>query len=170
VYPGNTHFPAGFDTRQRSWYTATAGRFGAVWGSPYPDATSGAPLLACSSAILDARGQRAGVASLHLPLEEVLGALELGEVTGFRSAALLDEQGDEVLSERTRERRRSAGLHDNQPLERIPFAVAEVRAAIAGGARSGRVQSGNTLTVFESLDTTGWLLAVTVDGAPYGLP
>ena len=64
----------------------------------------------------------------------------------------------------------SAGLHENQPLERLPFAVEEVRAAIAGGAREGQVHSAGALTVFESLDTTGWLLAVTVDGAPYGLP
>ena len=111
-----------------------------------------------------------GVAALHLPLEDVLGELQLGEVAGFQSAALLDAQGDEVLSERTRERRRSAGLHENQPLERLPFAVEEVRAAIAGGARQGQVHSAGALTVFESLDTTGWLLAVTVDGAPYGLP
>ena len=45
----------------------------------------------------------------------------------------------------------------------------QVRAAIAAGAREGRIQSGSTLTVFESLVSTGWLLAVTVDGAPYGL-
>jgi hypothetical protein len=170
VYPGNTHFPAGFDTRQRSWYTATAGRWGAVWGSPYPDATSGAPIIACSSAFLDAQGQRAGVAALHLPLEDVLGALQLSDVAGFRSAALLDTEGNVVLSELTRERRRSAGLHENQPLERSPFAVAEVRAAIAAGAREGHIQSDRLLTVFESLHTTSWLLAVTVDSAPYGLP
>ncbi|MEY4545572.1 MAG: hypothetical protein RL685_1767 [Pseudomonadota bacterium] len=168
VYPGNTHFPAGFDTRQRSWYTATTGHWGAVWGSPYPDATSGAPIIACSSAFFGAPGQRGGVAALHMPLEDVLSALELKEVAGFRSAVLLDAQGNVVLSEQTRERRRGAGLHDNQPLERRPFAVEEVRAAVASGAREGRVHSAGALTVFESLDSTGWLLAVTVDGAPYG--
>lgn len=168
VYPGNTHFPAGFETRQRSWYTATAGHWGAVWGSPYPDATSGAPIIACSSAFFDAQGQRGGVAALHMPLEDVLSALELNDVEGFRGAALLDARGNVVLSEQTRERRRSAGLHENQPLERLPFAVEEVRAAIVGGAREGRVHSAGALTVFERLDSTGWLLAVTVDGAPYG--
>jgi methyl-accepting chemotaxis protein len=168
VYPGNTHFPAGFETRQRSWYTATARHWGAVWGSPYPDATSGAPIIACSSAFFDAQGQRAGVAALHMPLEDVLSELELRDVAGFRGAALLDAQGNVVLSEQTRERRRSAGLHENQPLERPPFAVEEVRAAVASGAREGRVHSAGALTVFESLDSTGWLLAVTVDGTPYG--
>ncbi len=170
VYPGNTHFPAGFEARERSWYSAAVERFGTVWGAPYPDATSGAPLVACSMMFLDARGQRAGVASLHLPLEDVLDALALEGVAGLQHAALLDRQGNVVLSERTRERRRAAGLHGNQPLESTPFEVAEVRQAIAAGAREGTVQSAGTLTVFESLDSAGWLLSVTVDGAPYGLP
>jgi hypothetical protein len=118
--------------------------------------------------LLDAHGLRAGVAALHMPLEDVLSALKLGDVEGFRGAVLLDARGDVVLSQQTRELRRGVGLHDNLPLLRQPFAVAEVRAAIAGGAREGRVHSAGALTVFETLDSTGWLLAVTVDGAPYG--
>jgi serine/threonine protein kinase len=170
VYPGNTFFPAGFDARERGWYTATRGKWGAVWGSPYPDATSGALIIACSMAFADPLGNRAGVAALHVPLEDVVNALSVSGVAGFRSSALLDSQGDVVLSARTLDFRSSPGLHENQALERVPFEVPAVRAAIAAGAREGSVHSSHGFTVFERLDRAGWLLAVTVEGAPYGLP
>jgi hypothetical protein len=82
---------------------------------------------------------------------------------------LLDAQGDVVLSERSRELRRGPGIHDNQALQRIPFEIPEVRAAIAAGTRDGRVRSSGGLTVIEHLESADWLLAVTVDGEPYGL-
>ena len=53
-------------------------------------------------------------------------------------------------------------------LSRFTFDVAGVREAIVAGAREGRVVDGSRLTVFQRLDTEGWLLAVTVDAAPYG--
>jgi serine/threonine-protein kinase len=169
VYPGNTFFPPGFEARQRSWYTATHGQWGPVWGSPYPDATSGTLLLACSSAFPDAEGKLAGVAALHMTLDDVLRLLHVSGVEGYRGTVLLDAHGDVVLSERSRELRTGPGIHGNQALERVPFELPEVRAAIAAGARDGRVQSAGGLTVFEHLESADWLLAVTVDGAPYGL-
>jgi serine/threonine-protein kinase len=169
VYPGNTFFPAGFEARQRSWYTATRGHWGPVWGSPYPDATSGTLLLACSSAFPDAEGKLAGVAALHMTLDDVLNLLHVSGVEGYRGSALLDAHGDVVLSERSRELRHGPGIHDNQALDRVPFEIAEVRDAVASGARDGRVRSSGGLTVLEHLDSADWLLAVTVDGAPYGL-
>jgi serine/threonine protein kinase len=169
VYPGNTFFPAGYEARARSWYTATRGQWGPVWGSPYPDATSGALLIACSSAFPDAAGQVGGVAALHVPLEDVLRSLSLVGVPGVRGSALLDAQGDVVLSQHTPDQRAGPGLHDNQALARLPFEVKAVRDAIAGGAREGRVLSASGFTVFEHLDSADWLLAVTVDGELYGL-
>lgn len=170
VYPGNTFFPAGFETRERSWYTATRDKWGPVWGSPYPDATSGALLIACSSAFPDPLGDVAGVAALHLPLADIMRSLSVSEVEGFRGSALLDGRGDVVVSEDLLDFRAGPGLHQNQALERVPFAVPEVSAAIAAGAREGRVRSASGFTVFEHLHSADWLLAVTVDGAPYGLP
>jgi serine/threonine-protein kinase len=169
VYPGNTFFPAGFEARERSWYSAARGQWGPVWGSPYPDATSGALLLACSSAFPDAEGKLGGVAALHMTLEDVLRLLHVEGVEGYRGSALLDAHGDVVLSERSRELRRGPGIHSNQALERVPFEVPEVRDAIVAGARDGRVRSASGLTVFEHLESADWRLAVTVDGAPYGL-
>jgi len=169
VYPGNTFFPSGFEARQRSWYTATHGQWGPVWGSPYPDATSGTLLLACSSAFPGPEGKLAGVAALHMTLDDVLRLLHVAGVEGYRGSALLDARGDVVLSERSGELRHGPGIHGNQALERVPFEIPEVREAIRAGARDGRVRSAGGLTVFEHLDSADWLLAVTVDGAPYGL-
>jgi hypothetical protein len=90
-------------------------------------------------------------------------------VEGYRSSALLDTRGHVVVSHQLEGLRLGAGLHENRPLERPPFAVAGVRQAIVAGAGEGRVLDGSGLTVFQRLDTEGWLLAVTVDAAPYGL-
>jgi len=169
VYPGNRFFPAGFETRERSWYTSARSSWAPVWGSPYPDATSGQLIIACSTRFHGAEGEPAGVAALHVRLEEVLSALTVSGVEGYQGSALLDAAGNVVLSGQTREVRLSAGLHANRALERTPFEVPEVRAAIVAGAREGRVQSGSQLTVFERLDTGGWLLAVTVESEPYDL-
>jgi len=167
VYPGNTFFPAGYDARERGWYAEARAGSGHVWGSPYPDATSGALIIACSRAFSSAAGGPGGVAALHIRLEDMLGALEVPHIDGYQGSSLLDESGNVVLSEQTREVKLGAGLHQNRTLERRPFEVAEVREAIAQGVRVGRVQSGSRLTVFQSLDTAHWLLAVSVDSEPY---
>ena len=169
VYPGNQFFPAGFEARERSWYTSARSSWAPVWGSPYPDATSGQLLIACSTPFRGADGKPAGVAALHMQLEEVLSSLAVSGVEGYQGSALLDTAGDVVLSGRTRGVKLSAGIHANRALERTPFEVPEVRAAIQAGAHEGRVQSGSGLTVFERLDTGAWILAVTVESAPYDL-
>lgn len=168
VYPGNTFFPEGYEVRERTWYTDATRQFGQRWGSPYPDATSGALLIACSQSFTDADGGLGGVAALHMRLEDVHGGLAVPGVEGYRSSSLLDARGDVVVSHDMRGLRLGAGLHANLPLERPPFEVLGVRQAIALGAREGRVFEGSSLTVFQRLDTEGWLLAVTVDAAPYG--
>jgi hypothetical protein len=169
VYPGNTFFPEGYDARARNWYVDAATRFGHVWGSAYPDATSGALIIPCSRAFHGPGGQRTGVAALHVSLEEVHGSIAVDGVEGYRGSALLDGHGDVVVSERTPAVKLGAGIHANRPLQRPPFEVPEVRNAILTGAREGRVLARGQLTVFRRLETEGWLLAVTVDGEAYGL-
>ena len=168
VYPGNTFFPEGYDARARNWYVDAAARFGHVWGSVYPDATSGALIIPCSRAFHGPEGQRTGVAALHVSLEEVHGSIAVDGIEGYRSSALLDDHGDVVVSERTPGPKLEAGIHANKPLQPLPFEVPEVRNAILAGAREGRVLASGRLTVFRRLDTEGWLLAVTVDGEAYG--
>jgi serine/threonine-protein kinase len=169
VYPGNTFFPPDYDVRKRSWYTAAAGRRGHVWGSPYPDATSGQLLIACSRAFHDAGGKLVGVASVHVRLEDVLGTLVVPDVPGYQGSALLDRNGDVVVSERALDVKLGAGTHENRALKHAPFEVAGARQAVRDGKREGRVIAGQRMVVFRGLDTEGWYLAVTVDAAPYGL-
>lgn len=168
VYPANTYFPADFEAKKRSWYTEALAHPGAVWGAPYPDATSGEPIIACSRVMRTEAGELMGVAALHVRLEDVLGALAVAGAPGYQSSALLDAQGYVVLSEATRRVRLGRGTHDNRALERLPFEVAEVRAAIAAGESAGSVQHGASLTVFRRLDSAAWYLAVSVDAEPYG--
>jgi hypothetical protein len=167
VYPGNTFFPVGYDPRKREWYASVVGTHGHRWGSPYPDATSGALLLPCSVALYDDGGAFVGVAAEHLALDGLLASLTFDGVDGFRGWAILDAQGQVVLSTSERGWRTDPGLHDNRALVRTPFPVDEVRGAIAHGASDGIARSGDALVVYQRLDMLDWSLAITVAAAAY---
>jgi hypothetical protein len=169
-YPGGTFFPADFDPRKRTWYTQAAAKRGHRWGSPHPDATSGALVVPCSAAIYDEENRFVGVAAVDLALDDLLARIALDDVEGFREAAVLDERGDVVFSTADRGRNLGAGIHDNRAIERRPFGIAGVRGRVANGANDGLVRAGDGLVLFQRLGTLGWSLAVTFASAPYDRP
>ena len=93
----------------------------------------------------------------------------LGLKAGDRLRFVIGADGQVVVSEPTRNPKLEPGIHANQPIERRPFEVPSVRAAIAAGAREGRFLHDERLTVLRALDTPDWFLAVTVLAEPYGL-
>lgn len=169
VYPGNTFFPPDYDVRSRTWYVAARERHGHVWGAPYPDATSGKLIVPCSRSFQDDAGKLEGVAAAHVRLDDVLDLLSV-RVDGFQWAALVDDQGDVVLSTKDRGVQLGAGINGNRDgrnNQREPFPFAQVRQAIVGRARDGLFHEDATLVVAQRLDTNGWTFAVVVDAAPY---
>jgi serine/threonine-protein kinase len=166
-YPGGIFFPSDFDPRKRPWYMQAAGRRGHQWGSPHPDATSGALVIPCSAAIYDDENRFVGVATVDLALDDLLARIALDSVEGFRDAAVLDERGDVVFSTADRGRNMGAGVHENRAIERRPFGVDNVRGRVANGATDGLVRAGDGLVLFQRLGTLGWSLAVTFASAPY---
>jgi serine/threonine-protein kinase len=163
VYPGNTFFPADYDVRQRPWYLDAKRQAYLLWSSPYPDATSGRLLLPCVRAFFTRSGELRGVAAAHLALDAVLDSLEFHDVAGFRSAVLLDERGDVVLSTLARGIDYGRGTHENRAIERRPFHVVAVREAIASKRRDGRVFDAEGLYVFQRLEGNDWSLVASLD-------
>jgi serine/threonine-protein kinase len=164
VYPGNTFFPKDYDVRQRPWYVEAKRQPRLLWGSPYPDATTGRLLLPCTRAFFAGGGAFRGVAAAHLALDDVLESLDFQDVPGFRGAALIDDHGDIVLSTSARGVDLGKGTHDNRAIERKPFPVAAVRDS-ASTRRDGRVFESNGLYVFQRLEGNDWSLVVTLDRA-----
>jgi len=163
VYPGNTFFPKDYDVRQRPWYIEARQKARLLWGSPYPDATSGRLLLPCTRAFFAPSGALRGVAAAHLALDGVLDVLEFHEIAGFRNAALLDEHGDIMLSTLARGVDLGKGTHDNRAMERKPFPAASVRDAVLSKRRDGRVFDEDGLYVFQRLESNDWSLVATLD-------
>jgi len=163
VYPGNTFFPKDYDVRQRPWYIDAKQKARLLWGSPYPDATSGRLLLPCTRAFFGASGALRGVAAAHLTLDGVLDALEFHEIAGFRSAALLDEHGDIMLSTLARGVDLGRGTHDNRAVDRKPFPAPLVRDAVLSKRRDGRVFDEGGLYVFQRLESNDWSLIATLE-------
>ncbi|HEY2516638.1 MAG TPA: cache domain-containing protein, partial [Polyangiaceae bacterium] len=169
TFPGNTFFPVDYDPRKRSWYVTAVekGKRGHVWGSPYPDATSGALIVPCATALYDHTDRLRGVAVMSLELDELLAQIAREDLEGFRASAVLDEKGDVVFWTGERGRILGAGVHENRTLERRPFGLAAVRSGVAGGARNGMVRAGDALVIYQRLTSFPWTLAVTLSAAPY---
>jgi hypothetical protein len=165
VYPGNTFFPPDYDVRQRPWYIDAKRQARLLWGAPYPDATSGRLLLPCTRAFFARSGSLRGVAAAHLALDGVLDALEFHEIPGFRSAALLDEHGDIMLSTLARGIDLGKGTHNNRAMDRQPFPAAPVRDAVVSKRPDGRVFDDGGLYVFQRLESNDWSLVATLDRA-----
>jgi hypothetical protein len=170
VYPGNTFFPADYDVRKRAWYTLVSGGRSHKCGSPYPDATSGAFLVPCSVPMYDSSDRFIGVAAMQLALDELLSRIALDGLDGFRDSAVLDERGDVVFSTAERGQRLAAGVHGNRVLDRWPFPVPAVRAAVARGSHDGSVRSGDTIVVYQRLGSFDWWLASTFVTSGYEEP
>jgi serine/threonine protein kinase len=170
VYPANTFFPVDYDARKRPWYTLAASGRSHRWGSPYPDVTNGALLVACSAPMFDAADHFVGAAAMHLSLDELLSRIALPAVEGFRESAVLDERGEIVFSTSERGRLLDAGVHENRTLSRRPFAIDDVRLAVTRGSRDGSARSGDAIVVYQRMASFDWWLAVTFAAASYEAP
>lgn len=167
IYPGLTRMPDGFDARKRPWYVLIDKQRDQVWGAPFPSASDGAFLLPCSRGLFDANGRRIGVASLLIPLDDLLDRLTLRDIDGYRSSYLLDNQGNVLATTEFRGVQFDGGLNDNKKLALQPFAIEPVRQAVAHKDEDGRLIVDDKLIVFQRMGNFDAWLAAVFDAATY---
>jgi sigma-B regulation protein RsbU (phosphoserine phosphatase) len=92
-YPGHGGYPAGYDPRQRPWYTDATDEI--HWTLPLIDATSGRVIVTASKLIRHADGSPAGVAAMDLLITEVLRVEALSAMwsTAMRSFLVAPVKG-----------------------------------------------------------------------------
>jgi len=167
TFPGNEHYPAGYDHRTRPWYTDPQGTRGPRFGAIYSDWTGTGYLLPASRAIYSDDGAYLGVAGLDWSLDELIDHMVVPGLDGVRESYLLDGRGRVVLSSKERGIRRGTGEQNRK--ERTPVGVKDLERRAREGAASGFVQEGDDLYVFGRLEAMPWLLVVRLDPAPSGL-
>jgi hypothetical protein len=134
-WPGHPEFTAGYDARQRPWYTVAIDADGPVWGTPYVDSSGLGLLLPCSTPVRDPDdGRVMGVASVKLSVDRLIGDLLAWDGA---TTWLLDGEGRVVASSEDRGRRaldedRTTAAFDD---DRVVDAVREGRpfASVDGG-------------------------------------
>ncbi|MEO6324400.1 MAG: protein kinase [Thermoanaerobaculia bacterium] len=162
-YPG-TAIPAGYDPRQRPWYTMSAGKRGVRWGSPHVDAVgTKLLLLPCSTSIFDDTGHFIGVVGLELTLEMVKkGLLAMPSVPAVTETFLLDDEGSILV--RSHVERPPTASGEELVLE--PFPYRAVIDELRSGTREEIELAGTNpplLAAFERLRPIHLNVVVLVD-------
>jgi len=77
AYPGHGGYPAGYNPKDRPWYTSARKRGALVWTRPYIDATTREVIMSASLPVRHTDGSFAGVAAIDVLLSEILQINEL---------------------------------------------------------------------------------------------
>jgi sigma-B regulation protein RsbU (phosphoserine phosphatase) len=161
-YPGHGGYPAGYDPRQRPWYTDAADEI--RWTPPLIDATSGRVIVTASKLIRHADGSPAGVAAMDLLITEVLRVEALSAMwsTAMRSflVAPVKEPASEItnlliLAQKDHQIPALPWAHGANP-ERLSSDEPQRMALLIDELRRGR--SGYLEMQFKGTDST-WAFA-----------
>ena len=158
--PGAAWDPAGYDPRQRPWYTTGRTTDGASWGLPYPEASTGGLLLPCVAGIRADDGRLLGVAAIDVAFSYLVDRYLGVDHEAVTEVLLVSEDGRVMVrSSALGEGGRPTQLGDAYATPPYPHAEA-VQAS-----RDGIVDlpDGRTRLILRRLRTTGWWYVVEVD-------
>lgn len=161
-YPGFPDLSADYDPRRRPWYRATRGTRGARWGELYQDDSGLSILLPCNRAMYGPGGTFFGVAGADMALDTVVDLLDMPIAS---EAWLVDGQGRVVVGTADRGRNLGAGLHGDESLGTVPFAVPEIVDRIRADEAMGLLDVGGERYIWSRLTALPWTYIVRID--PY---
>ncbi len=95
VYPGHGGYPAGYDPRQRAWYSLARTVRAQVWTPPLIDASTRQLLLTASTPVFGPDGRVRGVTAIDVPVVRLLQRI--------RAAADLPDNVDSLLVQAARQ-------------------------------------------------------------------
>ena len=160
--PGAQWDASGFDPRQRPWYTLGQDATEPRWGGPYPEASTGALMVPCVSALHAPDGQLLGVVAMDVAFSYLIERHLLFDDEAVIESFLIDADGRVMV--------RSSEVGPSGRPERLdatwatpPFEHPELVAALAAERGVVEVDGGATRLVHVPLATTGWWYVVAFD-------
>ena len=156
AYPGHGGYAADYDPRQRPWYKMAVSRPGPQWGKPYQDASGQGMLLACTTAMVNEKGQLIGVVGLDLPLTLLLQNLLASSQQAHVNRVSLVNQAGEVILELP------GTVSDSGAANVKKYPHPEILAALQAKT-SGYLQLKSQLIAYQRLNVLGWYYIVETD-------
>jgi len=95
-YPGSRDIPAGFDHRDRSWFTDAMAAEGVVWSAPYVDVVGHGMMVTCARAVPDPDGDGGWVVAADVTLRTIDQQIINTQVGSTGYAFLIDGEGNVI--------------------------------------------------------------------------
>jgi serine/threonine protein kinase len=145
--PARSGLSADYDVRTRPWYKELVGTHGTRWGRPFRDSTGLTTRISCLRPMW--RGdQFLGVSLGDLRFEELLRAISMADVEGYRESYLLNEDGLVIVD---KEMLTSNERLDDGLLPLHPPAEPALRQAVRDHRASGTFVLDGVLVVFTKM-------------------
>jgi serine/threonine-protein kinase len=180
AYPGIGGARPDEDPRARAGYALAIGTRGVRWGEPFRDPVGRGLLVTGATPIVDAHGERQGVAGVEIALDGLRGSLlapvgpyvlETYLVAPGGRVVLRVGEGAPAIAASTVDPAPAAARAD-EPAALEPLGVPELRAAVdarRAGASRAMVRGRSGLAAYFPLQAIGWSYVVVADAqALYG--
>jgi serine/threonine protein kinase len=161
--PARSGLSADYDVRTRPWYKELVGTHGTRWGRPFRDSTGLTTRISCLRPMWR-RDQFLGVSIGDLRYEELLRAISMADVAGYRKSYLLNEDGLVIVD---KDMLTSNELLDDSLLPLHPPAQPALRQAVRDNQASGTFVRDGVLVVFTKMIAPPWYFVAEFDDDRY---
>ena len=165
LYPWATGIPAGFDPRQREWYTRAKQNKSLGWTSTMIDAVSGTPMVTCYKPVYDEKRRLIGVVGADVTAETINQKIIGTQIGKNGYAFLIDGKGNIIAhpSMQGTGRKWDEAVESGNLLNAKDPELARIAAEMVDGmAGVGRCRLDGTekFIAYAPVPSTGWSIGV----------
>ena len=165
LYPWATGIPAGFDPRQREWYTRAKQNRSIGWTGTMIDAVSGTPMVTCYKPVYDEKRRLIGVVGADVTAETINQKIIGTQIGKNGYAFLIDGKGNIIAhpSMQGTGRKWDEAFETGNLLKARDPELARIAAEMVDGmAGVGRCQLDGTekFIAYAPVTSTGWSIGI----------
>jgi sigma-B regulation protein RsbU (phosphoserine phosphatase) len=165
LYPWATGIPAGFDPRQREWYTRAKQNRSIGWTSTMIDAVSGTPMVTCYKPVYDEKRRLIGVVGADVTAETINQKIIGTQIGKNGYAFLIDGKGNIIAhpSMQGTGRKWDEAFQTGNLLNAKDPELARIAAEMVDGmAGVGRCQldGAEKFIAYAPVTSTGWSIGI----------
>ena len=165
LYPWATGIPAGFDPRQREWYTRAKQNRSIGWTSTMIDAVGGKPMVTCCKPVYDEKRRLIGVVGADVTTETINQKIIGTQIGKNGYAFLIDGKGNIIAHPRMQVSGRKwdevfeTGNLLNAKDPELARIAAEMVDGMAGVGRC-KLDGSEKFIAYAPITSTGWSIGI----------
>jgi len=165
LYPWATGVPAGFDPRQREWYTRAKQNRSLGWTNTMIDAVSGTPMVTCYKPVYDEKRRLIGVVGADVTTETINQKIIGTQIGKNGYAFLIDGKGNIIAHPRMQVSGRKwdevfeTGNLLNAKDPELARIAAEMVDGMAGVGRC-KLDGSEKFIAYAPITSTGWSIGI----------